>query len=262
MSHSATETDVPLLFEWTAPKGEKFLITAFLLGSVFVHILAFYVFRIIYPPAIAVLPPPARVTFIGSNSEEGRTFLRWIESEDPALASATVRPPEAKLRALPKLAHVPSYMVQDPRLKDPPAMQGAVTSSDAFPPGPAPMTRQPEQPWPKTATRALFSDDLSAFGQPQFAPPQFSSSSAESPENMQFRIAVNRSGEIRFCFRLHSSGDARLDEQARLWLIRSRFPTRSENTKGDEEKLTWGVATIEWGNDIAQPDRQSLSLKP
>src|SRR3954447_26421535 len=100
----AAAEDAALLFEWALPKGEKLLITLFLIGSLFLHALAFYMFRIIYPPTIAVLPPPARINLIPGNSEEGKTLLRWIEAEDPALASATLRPPDSHLRALPKVA--------------------------------------------------------------------------------------------------------------------------------------------------------------
>src|SRR5437763_11046893 len=99
-----TAEESALMFEWAPPKGEKLLITLFLLGSLFLHALAFYMFRIIYPPTIAVLPPPARINLITGKSEEVRTLLRWIEAEDPALASATIRPTEARARALPKLA--------------------------------------------------------------------------------------------------------------------------------------------------------------
>lgn len=262
MINPTAATDVPLLFEWAPSKGEKFLITAFLVGSLFLHLFAFYLFRIIYPPAIAVLPPPARLMFIESNSEEGRTLLRWIEAEDPALASATIRPPEGRLRALPKLAHVPSYVMQEPQLKDAPPMKPAVTVVDAFPPGPAPIARKPEQPWPRIATRVFVSDELKVLGHPGVAEAQFSSSSAESPENVQFRIAVNRNGEIRYCFRINSSGDPKLDEQARLWLVRSRFPTQGDDTKAGDDKLLWGVASIEWGNDVALPKSPSLPTTP
>src|SRR6266481_4258587 len=109
MTNASAADEPSLLFEWAPPKGEKFLISVFLVGSLFLHALAFYVFRIIYPPTIAVLPPPARVNLISANSEEGRTLLRWIEAEDPALASATVRPSETRWRTLPKLNHMPSY---------------------------------------------------------------------------------------------------------------------------------------------------------
>ncbi|HJT80321.1 MAG TPA: hypothetical protein VJ719_03910 [Chthoniobacterales bacterium] len=261
MTNPPADTDYPLLFEWAPPKGEKFLITTFLIGSLFVHLLAFYLFRIIYPPPIAVLPSPARLTFVEPTTEEGRTLLRWIEAEDPALASATVRPPEARLRALPKLSHVPSYIMHEPKLKDAPPMKPVVIAAEPFPPGPAPIARQPEQAWPKIATRAFLSEELTELGQPRLAPAQFSSSSAESPENMQFRIGVNRNGEIRFCFRISSSGDPKLDEQARVWLVGGRFPNAGGNVKTDGDKLTWGVATIEWGNDVAQPKNPS-SLAP
>ena len=262
MSSPAAETEGALLFEWAAPKGEKFLITVFIVGSLFLHLFAFYLFRIIYPPAIAVLPSPARLTFIEADSDEGRTLLRWIEAEDPALASATVRPPEARLRALPKLAHVPSYVMQEPKLKEAPPLKLPLVTPDAFPPGPAPLNRLPVQPWPKIGTRLLVSEELQGLGEPQLIPAQFSSSSAESPENVRFRIAIHREGEIRYCFRINSSGDAQLDEQARLWLMRSRFPNNRTVASSDDGKLSWGVVTIEWGNDVAVPKASSAPATP
>ena len=53
------------------------------------HALCFYAFQIIYPPAVALLPPPGRVTVIAPNTQEERVLLRWLEAEDPALASTT-----------------------------------------------------------------------------------------------------------------------------------------------------------------------------
>src|SRR3954465_98114 len=171
MNAPAIELEPRLLFEWAPPKGEKFLITVFLIGSLFVHALAFYLFRIIYPPAIAVLPPPAHISLIGSNSEEGRSLLRWIEAEDPALASATIRPNDTRVRTLPKLEHIPSYMLQEPKLKDAPPMPAPVSRAEAFPAGPAPIARPREAPWPKMPTRVLFSDELTALGKVNLAPP-------------------------------------------------------------------------------------------
>ena len=91
VSESATE---PLIFSWESPRGEKLAITLFLALSVAAHAFCFYVFQIVYPPTVSLLPPPARVTLITPASEEGRTLLRWIDSEDPALAFTTRRPPE------------------------------------------------------------------------------------------------------------------------------------------------------------------------
>src|SRR2546423_9225638 len=109
MSEPSPATERSLLFDWTPPKRPKLLIAGFLVGSIALHASCFYLFQVIYPPAVALLSPPARVSLITENSEEGRTLLHWVDAEDPALLSATIRPLESKLRALPGLSHIPSY---------------------------------------------------------------------------------------------------------------------------------------------------------
>src|ERR1700757_3975107 len=86
-----------LLFSWDLPRGQKAVLASFLVLSLVAHALCFYIFQIVYPAPVAVLPPPARVTFIAPDSEEGRTLLRWIDAEDPALAFTTDPPPGTKL---------------------------------------------------------------------------------------------------------------------------------------------------------------------
>src|SRR5881227_2984414 len=113
----------PLLFSWEPPRRRKVAITAFLALSLGGHALCFYIFQIVYPPTVALLPPPARVSLITPASEEGRTLLRWIDAEDPALAFTTQRPPEARLHALPKAEHLPSYSAIEPALKDIPSLE-------------------------------------------------------------------------------------------------------------------------------------------
>src|SRR5213082_694397 len=113
----------PLLFAWGSPGRAKLAIAAFLVISLVAHALCFYIFQIVYPPTIALLPPPARVTFITPASEQGRTLLRWIDSEDPALAFTTRRPSDARLPALPKAEHVPSYFAIQPTLKEIPPLE-------------------------------------------------------------------------------------------------------------------------------------------
>src|SRR5437762_11237281 len=118
-SELATE---PLLFNWDSPRRTKAAITAFLALSLLTHALCFYIFQITYPPTVALLPPPTRVTLITPASEEGRTLLRWIDAEDPTLAFTTHRPPEARLRVLPAVEHIPSYRAAEPALKEVPPL--------------------------------------------------------------------------------------------------------------------------------------------
>src|SRR5262245_26698609 len=119
-SDSAAE---PLLFGWDSPRQQKAVLATFLVLSLVAHALCFYVFQIVYPTPVALLPPPARVTFIAPDSEEGRTLLRWIDAEDPALAFTTHPAPGARLRTLPRAEHVPSYSALQPILKDIPPLK-------------------------------------------------------------------------------------------------------------------------------------------
>jgi len=90
MNNVASEVAAePLLFSWDSPRRRRTMLAAFLVLSLVAHALCFYVFQIVYPTPVALLPPPARVTFIAPDSEEGRTLLRWIDAEDPAVAFTT-----------------------------------------------------------------------------------------------------------------------------------------------------------------------------
>jgi hypothetical protein len=226
-------------------------VAGFIGASAILHALCFYVFQVVYPASVALLPPPARVTLIAANSEEGRTLLHWVDAEDPALASATVRPPESRLRALPKVQHVASYATEEPKLKPIPPLVLATRAPSSQPPGPVPMKHEPATAAPAPApTRVQVSEELADLGPINLAPGHFAASTNESPQNLRFRIAVNSRGEIRHCFPVNSSGNPALDGQALQQLVLSRFPKPTAPTKDDESELRWGIAIFEWGNDV------------
>ena len=75
-SVTSDSTAEPLLFGWDSPRQQKAVLATFLVLSLVAHALCFYVFQIVYPTPVALLPPPARVTFIAPDSEEGQTLLR------------------------------------------------------------------------------------------------------------------------------------------------------------------------------------------
>lgn len=253
----------PLLFHWEPPRRRRAAITIFIIASLVAHALCFYVFQIVYPPTVALLPPPARVGLITSESEEGRTLLRWIEAEDPALTFATHRPPEARLRALPKIAHVPSYLTSGPILKQAPPLIVDLRMPSSQPAGPVPLSHRSVAPSAaRMPTTVSFSEELRALGAPNLPAPKFAGSGNEAPENVRFHIGVGAGGEVRFCFRINSSGDPALDEQARNYLVRCRFAAINTQQSISSNPLTWGVATIEWGNDIAHAPPTSTGTSP
>jgi hypothetical protein len=94
-SASPTELGFTPIFNWSPRRSRKLSLISFIVGSAVLHALCFYVFQVVYPPTIALLPPPARVNLITPETEEGRLLLRWIEAEDPALSSTTQRGPDA-----------------------------------------------------------------------------------------------------------------------------------------------------------------------
>ena len=254
MNPLSSQTETSLLFNWESGKERNLAIIGFLAASAILHAFCFYVFQIVYPPAVVLLPPPARVNLIAPDSEEGRTLLPWIDAEDPALAFATVRPPEARARAFPKLQHIPSYQAVDLRLKTLPPLSVNPPTLSSQPPGPAPV--RPDKIARKIVsapTRVSFSGELSNLGEAALPTSSFTASTKESPESIRFRIGVGPRGEIRYCLPLNSSGDSALDKQAREYLVLGRFPPRWEAREGGDQFTVWGIATIDWGNDVGRP---------
>ncbi len=251
--HAVGEVEFTPLFNWSPVRRRKLSLFSFIAASVALHALCFYLFQIIYPPTVALLPPPARVNLITANSEEGRLLLRWIEAEDPALSSMTQRPPDSVVSAVPDVNHVPSYTNWRPALREPPPMQPDLRIPSAQPPGPVPTRRQTQpQPAPTTQSTIEFAE-AESLGTPATPPLKFSASRRESPQSAEFRVAISHDGTVRHSFLERSSGDAALDEQARHAIALTRFPPREIDVPGLKDGLVWTTAAIEWGNDIALP---------
>jgi hypothetical protein len=252
-----------LLFAWEPAHTRRFVIFAFLAASVVGHAICFYLFQIVYPPTVALLPPPARVNVISEETEEGRTLLRWMAAEDPALATTTQRPAEAKAFIVPKLPHVPSYLTIQPALKTLPDPALQWQSSSSQPPGPVPMERVPKPvPLPATPTEIVFSENLDSLGKVEMPALKFTASSREPPQNASFRVAVTPNGTVRYCFLQNSSGDSALDEQARVYLGLCRFVPKTTASIKDRDRLSWASARIGWGNDVLAPPSAPSSVLP
>jgi len=257
MNSVATETAAePLLFSWDSPRQRKTMLAALLVLSLMAHALCFYVFQIVYPTPVALLPPPGRVTFIASDSEEGRTLLRWIDAEDPAVAFTTHPAPGARLAALPKTEHLPSYSAVEPILKELPPLKPDLRIPSSQPPGAVhSITRTTASARGTLRTYISFSKELDEFGTPTVPQSGFLTSNRETPETLRFRVAVNDLGEIRYCFPINSSGDPALDEQASLQIVRSRLSPKRRTGAKPGSSLVWGKGTIQWGSAVARPQK-------
>lgn len=255
-----------LVFGWERPGRGKWTLSGFLFASLALHAFGFYLFQIVYPPAVTLLPPPGRVSLIAPDTDEGRQLIRWLEAEDPALASTTQLAPDARALVLPTIQHAPSYLARQPALKDLPPPPPALRIPSARPPTPVEKPLAATQILTKpVATSIRFSPELDSLIPPQTQELKFSASNRESPEPARFLIAVNEKGEVRHCFLQSSSGDPALDEQARKYLALTRFPSIRNSPSSTHNALpgdaggssvpalTWGLATLQWGNDLTPP---------
>ena len=254
MKPAAPALEYAPIFNWGQPRSRKVSLISFIAASAVLHAFCFYIFQIIYPPTVALLPPPAHVSIITADSEEGRSLLRWLEAEDPALASTTQRLPDAASFSLPKIEHVPSYLARQPALRQLPPLVPDLSIPSSHPPGPVeigratpPISRAP------SATEVTFSSEVDSLGQAIFPGRNFKTSSKETPRAARFRIALNPGGEVQYCLLQESSGDPQLDAQAAHYLLRVRFPAAEVSESKIENNLLWSSATIEWGNDLATP---------
>ncbi|MFN2477271.1 MAG: hypothetical protein ABR526_13130 [Chthoniobacterales bacterium] len=251
---AVSDAEFTPLFDWSPPRRRKLSIMSFIAASVALHALCFYLFQVIYPPTVALLPPPARVTLINPDSDEGRLLLRWIQAEDPAVLSATQRPPDVATVPLPNAVHIPSYTGRIPELRMPSLEPTVPPIPSAQPPGPVPLARTATPPKTVAAPTTLrFGSETEALGSPTSPALRFAASRADVPAAAEFRVAIATTGAVRYCFLQSSSGDAALDGQARAAIISSRFPPSQADPSDVETQLVWTTVTVEWGNDLAPP---------
>lgn len=251
-------TEYAPIFDWAAPRPQKISLFIFLAASVALHAFCFYLFQIVYPVTVALLPAPARVNLITADSEQGRLLLSWVESEDPALSSITQRPAGSEFLP-PVPSHVPSYLHRQPALKELAPYQPDLRIPSAKPPGPVTLPRSPT-PLPAGATPSSvnFASEADALGAPQIPPFHFTASINEPPAAAQFRVGISTRGVVRYCFLETSSGDPALDEQARRALLLCRFADKSESALPDDQ-LLWTTAAFQWGNDLLLPTAASTA---
>jgi hypothetical protein len=248
----SASTAAPLIFSWAPPRKRRRALIVFLILSLLLHALCFYIFQIVYPPTVALLPPPARMTLISPDNPESLALLRWVEAEDPALAITTQRTPEAKSLVLPPVEHRPSYATHQPKLRMLPPLAPDLTIPSSAGVGPVRIPQVKGNTKMQGLTRkttALFADLPPALGEPVFADFKFHLNRPDAPANARFRVAIDPGGAIRFCFLVESSGDPALDEQARNFLQLCRF--KSTENAAELTGLIWTIATILWGNDFA-----------
>jgi hypothetical protein len=226
----------------------------FILLSACVHAFGFYVFQTIYPPAAHIGPPPVQVSLLMPGTPEADAILRWVNSEDPAIAA---EPAKAAVPDLMNLPYIPSYRIvrarpamaptSEPPLPYPAGVSGLdlVKMAAARPAAAAP-------PPASTATALIFSGPLKDAALDPL--PSLSALREEDTGELRparYLLGVSGDGEVRYVFLQDSSGDKTLDDSASQVLELVRF--RESNTG-----MTWGFATLYWGSSVYAPPKEGV----
>lgn len=249
------------IFDWETPSRRKISLFTFVAASAALHAFCFYLFQIVYPLTVALLPPPARVQLITPDSEQGRLLLRWVEAEDPALSSFTQRPPDTQSLLPAEPSHIPSYLGYQPALRQLPPYQPDLSIPSAEPPGPVVLPRRSVPVPVGPVASSLHFANADALGRPETPALKFTASRSEPPEPAQFRIGIDAGGAVRYCLLETSSGDPGLDAQAHRQLLLCRF-RRNQNPTGPNDPLRWTTATFHWGNDLSFPSQSQETPGP
>jgi len=242
----------PMTFQWPLKRRVSLSLIGFVALSALLHALTFYIFRVEYPPTAHISPPPAQVSLLTAGSAENDALLRWIDSEDPALAAkpqelvpqnlldVSYSPSYAEVRAVPKTADKQAQAFVYPSVKS-----GIALAESVLPRNQAAATSAPIVP----KTRVRFSEGLAVRAPENSSPENLRArdfASAVDLRPARFLIGVSSGGDVRYIFLQRSSGDPSLDEQADDCLRETKFARGS----GDADALDWGFAIFFWGDDV------------
>ncbi|MGA3172021.1 MAG: hypothetical protein ABSE62_13520 [Chthoniobacteraceae bacterium] len=236
------------------PGGEAriYPLLGFIALSACVHAFGFYVFQTIYPAAAHIGPPPVQVSLLMPGTPEADAILRWVNSEDPALAAEPAKAPIPDLMSLP---YIPSYRTVHARPAMAPTNEPAlpypagVSGLDLVQMAAAHPTTAPPPPAP-TATALIFSGPLKDAAL-DLLPSLAGLREADVGElrPARYLLGVSGEGEVRYVFLQDTSGDKTLDESASRVLEQTRF-------RESDTGMTWGFATFYWGSAVYAPPEE------
>lgn len=237
-----------LIFTWRKPPGTLAILGSFLILSTLIHALGFYIFHVVYQPAVSLPPTAARLTIIHPESPLAAPFLAWLESEDPALTSVPdpvspdlgtlapvyetgisgfrtesitpVEPPSLSRHGLP--------MAVARLIPKPIAQLGSAVSSST-----APRADRPIQSFARFDR--LQPDNLVPSGVLGIQPGE----SAVTPA--EFLLGIDRRGSAAFIIPERGAGSDELDARMIRRLRELRFPADPARAE-----ILWQKAAVSW----------------
>ncbi len=242
-------------FVWGEEKRHALLLPAFIILSLLAHGATFFLFQVTYPQQVTIPAPAPAVSVLDPSRVEHQSILRWIAAADPALSAISSI---AEPKGLMDVQYRPSFFTPSTPLR----YVAAESEPVRFPPvmdAPTLIRRieqtaePPPAPLPAAETRLTFTGALIERA-PQ-VPFKIAMKVNEVPQHTRFFLGVSADGKTKYTFLQSSSGNAGLDLAAEAALQNLQF------TPSNEE-LTWGNATIEWGDEIFERPQVNRASTP
>jgi hypothetical protein len=239
-------------FHWEVLRRFPVVLPGFILLSLFAHVAAFFVFRVVYPPQATMSAPAPAITVLDPQRPDHQTLLRWIEAEDPAPVATVASGITDRLL---HVTYQPSYAT----LRTPPLTLPVDHTAVPFPPARDPLTviRSVE---PKAAevkkstrgepTRVSISGNLTQRVPGNLPPFALRTQSAELLGPATFLIGVDQRGFIQYIMPQVSSGNPAMDDAAADYL-------RNLKLLPAEDSIAWGHARVEWGAEAYPKSKSS-----
>jgi hypothetical protein len=225
------------IFDWrksTWDYGLYLFIGLALLG----HFICFYVFHVVYPTTTSLLPPSAQITVLNEDSPRDKTFLSWIEMNDPSKVSAPRFDSTIVHRLIP--AYKPIFASLSPQLaaathaKPPERSVPSIFSAESL----LPMRVAPiESVEPHSfATQLEIGSTLKERTPVPLPLPPLSNLLSDATSLF---IGVAPEGKPDYVFLRQSSGNQELDQEAERYIQTLKFVANSTRS--------WGVVNFRWG---------------
>ncbi len=247
-----------LTFHWPNRRDISLLLPGFIVLSVLLHLLAFYVFQVVYPTSVSILPPPAQgrtVDALESRSsgvaplDRGgrprccfRAFGGHASRPSPAPLSSFVRGSSrdaADRRRDAATDHVSTRKKPARTHQQRRCSQATARCGDSRPAVEGPFLGLAREP--RTQNRP--------------ADPALRPKARHSFCPRSFLVGVTDRGEVRHIFLQAASGDKTIDQQAEAHLAKIEFAHAPE-------PMTWGFATYFWGNDASSLQPSTPAPQP
>jgi hypothetical protein len=235
-------------FHWDVVRRFPTILPGFVLISLLVHVAAFFVFQVVYPPQETMLAPPPEITLLDPQRPDHQALLRWIDAEDP---TPIVADGNAITNRLLQIVYKPSYET----LRTPPLTLPDEPERMQYPPARDPLAIirsaepkpvEPELPGAGDPTQFVFTGDLGPRSVSALPPLMTRTKSTKELEPARFLVGVDARGTVQYVMPQSSSGNAAIDGEAADFLSKLKLAPA-------ERPISWGYATVQWGPEVYVP---------